>query len=512
MSNSSNSNVLDDNNLGSVTKNYEVLLKSHFKEKSFVDSNLESFNNFVEFELQKIIEDLGDIEPTIIPHNIDDFKIKFDKIWLEMPKITEADGSERDIYPVEARLRKLSYSAAIMMEISAHINGIQRESFTTQIGNLPIMLRSKYCHLHGKSREDLIKHGEDPDDLGGYFIINGIEKVLIIVEDLASNRMIVEQGTGVKKDFVGKIFSESGFYKIPHTFETTKDMVYTLSFTRVKRVETFAIIKALGMISDEEIVQNINVPDFGDNLMINLLDVIELKTQDDAMDYVAKKIGITQTREIRIEKIQEIFDKYLLPHVGLDKNSRYLKAMNLCKLLRRYVLVQNGKVPTDDKDHYANKRLKLSGDLLGDLIRVNLRVLIDDLLYNFQRIVKRGKFPSIKVIIREKLLTSRIYSSMATGNWIGGRKGISQRIQRLNFNETLSHLQRVISPLSTSQENFEARSLHCTHEGRLCPMETPEGTNIGLRKNLAMLSSISMADDESVVLSNLKNIGLKVIN
>lgn len=493
-------------------KPYEILLRSHFKEKSFVDSNLESFNNFVETELQKIIEDIGDIEPTIIPHNIDDFKIRFDKIWLEMPKITEADGSERDIYPVEARLRKLSYAAAIMMEISAHINGIQRESFVTQIGNLPIMLRSKYCHLNGKSREELIKHGEDPDDLGGYFIINGIEKALIIVEDLASNRMIVEQNSTAKKDFVGKIFSESGFYKIPHTFETTKDLVYTITFTRVKRVELFAIIKALGLVSDEEIVQNINVPGFNDNLMINLLDVMDLKTQEDAMDYVAKKIGITQTREIRIEKVQEILDKYLLPHVGIDKNARYLKAMNLCRLLRKYILVSNGQLPSDDKDHYANKRLKLSGDLLGDLIRVNLRVLIDDLLYNFQRIVKRGKFPSIKVIIRDKLLTSRIYSSMATGNWIGGRKGISQRIQRLNFNETLSHLQRVISPLSTSQENFEARSLHCTHEGRLCPMETPEGTNIGLRKNLAMLASISHADDEAETIAKLKGLGLKVVN
>jgi DNA-directed RNA polymerase subunit B len=100
---------------------------------------------------------------------------------------------------------------------------------------------------------------------------------------------------------------------------------------------------------------------------------------------------------------------------------------------------------------------------------------------------------------------------MATGNWIGGRKGISQRIQRLNFNETLSHLQRVVSPLSTSQENFEARMLHCTHEGRLCPMETPEGTNIGLRKNLAMLASISQAESEDETLERLKGLGLKTV-
>jgi DNA-directed RNA polymerase beta subunit len=129
-------------------------------------------------------------------------------------------------------------------------------------------------------------------------------------------------------------------------------------------------------------------------------------------------------------------------------------------------------------------------------------------LYNFQRIVKRGKFPSIKVIIREKLLTSRIYSSMATGNWVGGRKGISQRIQRLNFLETLSHLQRIVSPLSASQENFEARELHSTHFGRLCPIETPEGTNIGLRKNLSMLCKISEESDEDSIIKQLKSLGL----
>jgi DNA-directed RNA polymerase subunit B len=100
---------------------------------------------------------------------------------------------------------------------------------------------------------------------------------------------------------------------------------------------------------------------------------------------------------------------------------------------------------------------------------------------------------------------------MATGSWVGGRKGISQRIQRLNFLETLSHLQRVVSPLSASQENFEARELHSTHLGRLCPIETPEGTNIGLRKNLSILCSISNDTPEEEILKSLKNMNLKPI-
>ena len=488
-----------------------ILLKKYFEDHSIVNSDIESFNNFVEHELQQIIEENKEVEPTIIPHNVDEFKIKFDRIWLEKPTITEADGSKKNIYPIEARLRKITYSAPVFIEVSAHINGVQRELFTTQIGSLPIMLKSKFCHLKGSSREELVKHGEDPDDPGGYFIINGSEKVLIAVEDLAANKMLVEKTSLGVSQYVGKLFSEKGSFKIPHTFEKMKDGVFYLTFTRVRRMPIIVILKALGILKDEEIVKFVSSERQFNELLVNLYEFVDIKTTEDALDYIAKRIGITQAKEVRIEKTQEILDKYLLPHIGTDQKDRMYKAYNLCKLLKRFIMVSNKEFDVDDKDHYMNKRLKLSGDLLADLFRVNLKVLIGDLLYNFQRIVKRGKFPSIKVIIRDKLLTSRIYSSMATGAWVGARKGISQRIQRLNFLETVSHLQRVVSPLSSSQENFEARGLHPTHIGRLCPVETPEGTNIGLRKNLSLLAEISGEAPEEDLIKSLKTMGLNVI-
>jgi len=157
----------------------KTLIQKHFKDQSFVDSNIASFNDFIEKELNEIIEENKKIVPTIPPQNIEDFKIQLDKIWVTKPEITEADGSKRNIYPIEARLRKLTYSAPCFIEVSAHINGVQRESFTTQVGNLPIMLKSKNCHLFKLNRDDLIQKGEDPDDPGGYFIINGTEKALL---------------------------------------------------------------------------------------------------------------------------------------------------------------------------------------------------------------------------------------------------------------------------------------------------------------------------------------------
>ena len=490
-----------------MKKSY-VLLKKYFDENSVVKANIESFNNFLDNELKVIIAENKEIEPTIIPPNVDEFKIRLDNIWVTKPEITEADGSKRSIYPVEARLRKLSYSAPMFLEVSAHINGVQRESFITQIASIPIMLKSKYCHLNGLNREELIKLNEDPDDPGGYFIINGTEKAVVNIEDLASNRLMVEkEGTGVS-EYVGKVFSERGSYKIPHQFEKLKDGLFYITFTRVKRVPVIAVIKALGLVKDEDIMRFIGLEDNAE-VLINLYEFVDIKNSEDAIDYVAKRIGITQAREIRIQRMQEILDKYLLPHIGLEKEDRMMKAYNICKMLKRMILTMREE-GEDDKDHYMNKRLKMSGDLMADLVRVNLKVLIGDLLYNFQRIVKRGKFPSIKVIIREKLLTQRIYSSMATGNWVGARKGVSQRIERLNFLQTLSHLQRVVSPLSSSQENFAARSLHATHVGRLCTSETPEGGNIGLRKNLALLASISQGVNEEELVPVLVKSGLEL--
>lgn len=488
----------------------KLLIKKYFDEHSFVQSDIESFNRFVDVELQRIVEENEDVEPTIIPENIEEFKVKLEKIRVGKPQITEADGSTRDLLPSEARLRKLSYSAPVHMEMSSYVNGVQRESFDMMIGSIPIMVGSKYCHLKKMGAEERIKAGEDPEDEGGYFVVNGTEKVLVAVEDLAPNRFLVEESRSSTTEYVGKIFSEQGSYKIPHKIEQRKDEIFYISFTRVKRIPILVVIKALGLTKDEEIMKHIGVGE-NSSLFINLYEYADISDREDAADYIAKKMGITQSKEIRIQRVTEILDKYLLPHVGNGDEYRTEKAINLCKFLKDYIKVSEKEFGMEDKDHYANKRLKLSGDLLSDLFRVNLKVLIGDFLYNFQRIVKRGKFPSVKTIIREKLLTQRMYSSMATGNWVGGRKGISQRIDRLNYIQLLSSLQRVVSPLSSSQENFDARALHPTHMGRLCMSETPEGTNIGLRKNLALLSKISTEVNEKELLSNLKNMGLKTV-
>ncbi|MEK6940672.1 MAG: DNA-directed RNA polymerase subunit B'' [Nanoarchaeota archaeon] len=471
-----------------------ILIEKYFEGNSFVESNIKSFNDFVTRRMQIIVNEMSEIIPTVMPQEMEEFKIKFDKIWITKPQLVEADGSKRNVYPTEARLRGLTYSSPLYLEVSAYTDGIQRETFTTEIGRLPIMVGSKFCHLSTLKKEELIKHFEDPYDIGGYFILNGNERVLVTVEDLASNKVFIQENKTGPSRFTARVFSERGAYRIPHTLEQMKDGIIYVSFTKYRRVPVIVVIKALGLIKDQEITNFITDEEPYDDIFINLFNSIEIKTEDDAIEFLAKKAGINQPKEIKTEKVRETLDKYLLPHLGVTAQDRITKAYNLCKIMRKFFYVsKEGYAPTD-KDHYMNKRLRLSGDLMEDLFRVNFRILINDILYNFQRLVKRGKFSNVKIIIRDQLLTSRIQSAMSTGTWVGGRKGVSQNLDRVNFLSSLSHVQGVVSLLSSTQENFEARALHPTHWGKLCPIETPEGTRIGLRKNFAMLCSVTQED------------------
>ncbi|MBT4670236.1 DNA-directed RNA polymerase subunit B'' [archaeon] len=492
--------------------NKKLLIKKFFEEHSFIESSLNSFNKFIEVEMQKTISEIGDSIPTILPPDVQEFRIKLDKIWIEKPQITEADGSKRPVYPIEARLRKLTYSAPIFLEVSAYVDGVQRESFVAQIGKIPIMLKSKNCHLYKLTEDELIDRGEDPNNLGGYFIINGNERVIITVEDLLPNKIFFQRNKIGPSKFTARVFSQRGPYSIPHVIEQMKDGIFYISFTKFKRIPLFAVIKALGMTKDQEIMKEICDEKEYDDVYINLYNSIELQNIEDATEFIAKKVGLTQPREVRIEKTTEQIYHYLLPHIGITQKENVLKAHHLCKLVKRFLKVTKDAKTITDKDHYKNKKLKLSGELISDLFRVNMRVLVNDILYNFQRLVKRGKFQSVKIIIRDKLLTSRLNSAIATGQWVGGRKGISQNIAKVNYLDTLSHLSRVVSLLSNTQENFEAREIHSTHWGRLCPIETPEGTPIGLRKNLAMLAQVTQKSiSEEKTKKNLENFGVKLV-
>ncbi|MFA5060974.1 MAG: DNA-directed RNA polymerase subunit B'' [Candidatus Pacearchaeota archaeon] len=478
-----------------------ILVKEFLKNHSLVESNIKSFNDFFENRMQEIVTELSDSLPT------EDFEIKLGKIRVGKPDIVESDGSSRIITPAEARLRNLTYSAPIWMEMTINYAG-QIETEEVQLGRIPIMIKSKACNLSGMSEEDLIKNYIDPKDQGGYFLINGNERVMIMAEDLASNQTFIEfQKT--RKRLMLRLFSQRGAYKIPISIMEGSDGLLEASFSRFRDIPAIILLKALGLSSDAEIAKLIGKQN--DSLMVNLYEFAGVGSTNEALMWIAEKSSLQGTNKEMLDRVKQRIDSYFLPHIGLGKESRLEKARTLCKFIKQfYIAKEHPGDSMTDKDHYANKRVLLSGDLLSSLFRVNMNILLREIQHTLQKTVKRRKFYSIKTIAKSTLFTHRIESAIATGAWIGERSGVTQNMDKNNSFAVLSQLQRVTSTLPGEQENFAARTVHPTHYGRFCPIETPEGTEIGLRKNLALLARISIriSEDPKKILSVLEKAGL----
>lgn len=464
-----------------------ILLRSFKKDVGFVDHQIKSFNEFIDRRIQNIVDEIGEVE--LETPELAEFKIRLGKVRIPKPSIKEADGATRRITPMEAMIRDLTYSAPIFVEMIPIINGVEQEQKEVKIGDLPIMVKSNLCVLNRLSDDELIELGEDPTDPGGYFIINGTEKVIVMVEEVLSNRPIIE----IKGDAeTARINSESSGFVQRHLVERKNELI-TISFASMKKLPIVILLRALGMETDKEIIEAISTKKQEmQEIYFNLYEY-DIKTVEEAEEYIGKKIRIPQ-KEYRDKRINDMLDKYLLPHLGQDKKNRMEKALYLAKVVRKILRLGLEKIKEQDIDHYGNKRLRSVADFLEILFRSILLGkygLVSRIVYSYQKLVKRGKMPSIKSIVESDYLTKRIISHMATGQWVGGRTGVSQRLERTNFVRTIAHLRNIISPLSAAQEHFEARALHATHWGRLCCEETPEGVNIGLRKYLALFAVIS---------------------
>jgi DNA-directed RNA polymerase subunit B len=213
-------------------------------------------------------------------------------------------------------------------------------------------------------------------------------------------------------------------------------------------------------------------------------------------------------KSYRLQKTGTILDRNFLPHVGRTLDQRKDKAFFLGEMASRVIELKLGRRKPDDKDHFKNKRLKLAGPLLGDLFRVAFRNLCRDIKYQLERMGLKRRMISVSIAVRPGIVSDKLKHSLATGNWGRGRVGITQLLDRTNMISTHSHLRRLQSPLSRSQPNFEARDLHATHWGRLCPNETPEGANCGLVKNLAISAAISVGLDSEKVKQGLHRRGV----
>jgi len=478
---------------------FKPLLQAFAKDVGFVKFQLDSFNDFVDNRLQDIIDEIKEIKPEV--PEVGELVIRLGKLRVGEPSLKEADGSIRKILPLEARLRDMTYSAPIIVEMTPVVNKREYGMVEVQVGELPIMVKSRYCPLSKMSVEEIETAGEDPVDLGGYFIVNGNERVLVLIEEIAHNKMILEKSDGISSI---RVNSERNGFVQQHNLERKEDGSILISFANIKKLPPLVLLKVLGIETDKEITDAITagLPEDQKEAVANEvyanLYAVDVATKNDAVEYIGKHMKVMQKEYVK-DRVDQVVNKYFFPHFGQDVKNRPEKARYFAKVLQKLILLSLGKIPEDDLDHYGNKRVRMSGDLLKLLFRsivIGKWGLIARVSYNYQKLAKRGKLPSVQTMVESNVVTNQLTSAMATGSWVGGRTGVSQRLDRENIISSLSHLRNVISPLTSTHEHFEARELHPTQFGRLCPAETPEGPTIGLRKTLATLAQITFGFSE----------------
>lgn len=485
------------------------LVKRFVAEQGLVTQHVNSYNEFVEQGLQAIVDEVVEvpIETEELP-----LKIKLGKIEIGSPGVTEVDGSERQIYATESRIRNLTYAAPVHLEMTPIIGGSEGQTELVYIGDFPVMLKSKICPLSRLNAEEMLGIGEDPLDPGGYFIVNGSERVVVALEDLAPNRILVDtEKTGVTPTYKAKIFSTTVGFRARIEVTMKSDRAVYVSMPGVPSDLPFSVImKALGFQEDAKIAEMVSLEtDIQDELETSFEKAVGVNSVKDALLYVGNRLAPGQIEEYRLKKAEAVLDRNFLPHLGRIPAQRMDKAVFLAEIAERIVELKLGRRGPDDKDHYANKRLKLAGPLLADLFRIAFRNLMRDLKYQLERVtIRRHAELTIANAVRPGIITERIQHALATGNWVRGRVGVTQLLDRTNFVSTLSHLRRLQSPLSRSQPNLEARDLHPTHWGRLCPNETPEGSNCGLVKNLAISSAISIGVNPVEIVEKMRKRGV----
>jgi DNA-directed RNA polymerase subunit B len=477
------------------------------KREGIARQHLNSFDEFLERGLQSIINEVAQIE---IENAEYPYKIQLGKIKLQQPRMMELDGSITHITPAEARLRNVSYSAPVMMEASVVEDGKILESRFVHIGDIPVMVRSNACILHNFSDQKLIEHGEDPHDPGGYFIINGSERVIVGLEDLSYNKIIVDRETvGGNTVFKAKVYSSIVGYRAKLELMMKGDglIVARIPGSPVD-IPVVTLMRALGLESDKEIAAAVSlVNEIQDELEGSFEKAGDVPTSKDAIVYISKRIAPGMLEEFQIKRAETLLDWGLLPHLGKYPENRKEKAQFLgeaaCKLLE----LKLGWIYPDDKDHYGNKVIKFAGQMLADLFRTAFRNLVRDMKYQLERSGQKRGINAVAAAIRPGIVTDKLNNAIATGNWGRGRVGVTQLLDRTNYLSTISHLRRVQSPLSRTQPNFEARDLHATHFGRICPSETPEGSNCGLVKNLALSGIISVHVPSEEIVEKIFDLG-----
>ena len=527
------------------------VISAFFDTKGLVSQQLDSFDEFVSSTMQQIVDEhnLITLDQEHPPSPDDDdpivvrrFEVKFHRIFITKPTMTEGDGSTAVLLPQEARLRNLTYSAPLLIQMTKKVTvarerrrepseagGEYSEAPETElvweteyeeseendkmervfVGKMPTMLKSRYCLLKDLSEQELYHWGECPYDQGGYFIINGSEKVLIAQEKPAGNIVqVFHKSADERIPYSAEIRSclERGTRQISTTtvkyYKSGPSIRVTLPYVK-DDIPIPIVFRAFGIVSDEEILNHICFDQTDTQMMALLRHGIDetqaYQSREAALDYISKRSNaLGNSREKRLKHARDIMQKEFLPHISQTEGSETRKAFFLGYMVHRMLQVVLGRREPDDRDHFGKKRLQLAGPLMAEIFRLNFIKLYKDTQQYLKKCVEMGKEFFGTLAVKSNTLTNGLKYALSTGNWGDQKKamstkaGVSQVLNRYTFASTLSHLRRTNTPIGRDGKIAKPRQLHNTHWGLVCPAETPEGQACGLVKNLALMCYITV--------------------
>lgn len=534
------------------------VITAYFDDNSLVKHQVESFNDFVLRKIDEIIEGFNPIEVhhQYLPEH-EKFKhmlgLTISNPILSKPVVYEKDGSTKIMTPNDARLRNFSYSAPLNVDIEVRADTYDEElgEYVREVkklnninlGKVPIMVGSRYCVTSAFPDSSNVNHCRY--DVGGYFVINGNEKVVVSQDRICENKTHVFTNTKqTAYSHIAEIrsVSESRF-GVPKT-TTLKLSAKANQFGRYIRmnihhikhdIPLFVMFRALGIESDKNILEYIvyNTSDpKNENIMREMVGTIDeaqgILCSRDALEYLSKYLHINgypkemlNNKPQRLNIIRTILEKEFLPHVGTDfrKKALYLGYM-VNKLVRCYL----GEWDLDDRDSYINKRVDSPGVLMANLFRQYFGKMVKDMKNMIQKELNSGSWKAVgkfgniinKVnvykIIKSTVIESGLKFALATGNWgiknNKNKQGVAQVLNRMTYNATLSHLRRINTPIEKTGKLVQPRKLHATQWGYVCPSETPEGASVGLVKNMSMTANISIAANSCNVRTVLEESGM----
>lgn len=501
------------------------------KGKQLTKHLTDSYDDFV---LTKIDDVIHGFNPIIMHHeylaDVDKHKYRLEIVisnpTLSKAIITEKDGGTKLMTPTEARNRNFTYAAPLIVDVDITANVLndageyvmeKKQLKHVNLGQIPIMVGSKYAMYNDTS-------SECPMDFGGYFVINGNEKVIVSQDRIAENKTYVfpfQKQTAYSHVAEVRSVIENRF-SVPKT-TTIKLSSKANQFGRIIRsvihhvkhdIPVFILFRALGIESDREIIQFITDDSFIiRNLIASIEEASAVTCKHEAYDYILKYLNISGypkeimgIKEHRYRILSDVLRNEFLPHVGNDFTR---KAVYLGSMVNKLIGCFTGIIPFDDRDSYLNKRIDTPGILLANLFRQYYGKVIKDMKNQLQKEINAGSWKSsgmfvnilnkvtVTKAIKYQIITSGLKYGMATGNWgiktSKMKQGVAQVLNRLSYNSTLSHLRRVNTQIEKAGKLVAPRKLHGTQFGVICPSETPEGASVGLVKNLSLAVNITLS-------------------